>query len=229
MTISPDQFAETVRRRHEMNSPFTADEVEGMTDEQYQIVLNDVAQLQRGDPEHSMVDAQHALGGGLYGHSLEHIGDLTHRMGERSATTGRYDPSLAHSKVTSQLATLTHGYGYDREVDEQLASNTRYARKSNPDAPAITRETVAEAARPYVLAHSRLPVYNEPMHHARAAAIQHGLQNTGKTIEHLTALEKFTGNPERYSQGMSREGAVEWLRSQEPQKEDAAVSFIFGS
>lgn len=215
MTLSDGQFAETIRQRHAANSPFTADEVAGMSDDQYHAVLNDVASMQRGKPERAMDRAQETVGSGLWSHSLEHIGDLTHRMNEPYATSrGSANPELVATKVNSQLGNLTHGYGYDREVAEQRVSNNRYRERTGQDP--ITDDTIHAAQRPYVLEHSKLPVYNEPGYHAKAAAVHIGLQNTGKAAEHLQSLQSLTSDPDAYSDAMSRESAVKWLRSQEP-------------
>jgi hypothetical protein len=215
MTLNPDQFAETVRQRHAANTPFNADEVEAMSDDQYKVVLNDVANMQRGEPEHAMDRAQVTFGGGLYGHALEHIGDLTHRMNERFATYGDgFDPEYVVPKVTSQLRSLTHPYGYDREVGEQLEGNKRYREREGKPVPSDA--DLYNARRDYTLGHHNLPVYNEAGYHAKAAAVHIGLQNTDKATEHLQSLKAMTEDNDRYQQAMSREGAVSWLRSQEP-------------
>ena len=214
MTLSDDQFGETISRRHETNSPFTADEVESMTDEQYHAVLNDVATRQRGGPESAMSRAQAALGGGLLPHSLEHIGDLTHRMNEAYATSTGFSREFVSPKVESQLRYLRNAYGYDREVGEQMTANSRF--RESRGKPPITEDTVDGALTPYVLAHHQLPVYNKPGYHAKAAAVHIGLRNTDKATEHLEALDKLTSDPEVYRQSMSRTASVDWLRSLEP-------------
>src|SRR4051812_32544127 len=40
----------------------------------------DLGNAQRGAPEAAMVEAQLAIGGGVLGGLIEHVGDLTHRM-----------------------------------------------------------------------------------------------------------------------------------------------------
>jgi hypothetical protein len=214
MTLSDSQFGEMVKRRHAANTPFNADEIEGMTDDQYNVVLNDVAHMQRGRPERAMDHAQQVFGGGLYSHSLEHIGDLTHRMNEPYATRGRYNPEYVIPKVHSQLGYLTSRYGYDREVAEQQAGNSRY--RESQGQPVSTEDDLYNARRDYTLGHHQLPVYNEVGYHAKAAAVHIGLQNSSKAAEHLSSLKAMTGDADRYQQAMSREGAVSWLRSQEP-------------
>lgn len=211
--LSDSQFSEAVSRRHEANSPFNADEIESMSDSQYYAVLNDVATRQRGGPERAMIEAQTALGGGLRAHSLEHIGDLPHRMNESFATKSGFSSEFVTPKVDTQLRALNSGYGYDREVGEQESS---YRRSMGETADMAQRDDeVRRTERDYVLGHSQLPAYTEPGYHAKAAAVHIGLGNSAKSAEHLGALESFTSDPARYKDAMSRQGSVRWLRSQE--------------
>jgi hypothetical protein len=218
MTLNPDQFAETVRQRHAANTPFNADEVEAMSDDQYHVVLNDVAAMQRGGPEDAMLHAQDTFGGGLYTYALEHIGDLTNRMNQPSSTrfagTSGYSSENVGNKAATQHANLTYGYGFDREVGEQMERNKGLWEREGKPIPSDA--DFYNARRDYTLGHHSLPVYNEAGYHAKAAAVHIGLQNTDKAAQHLQTLNEMTEDNDRYQQAMSREGAVSWLRSQEP-------------
>lgn len=208
--ISSDQFSNAVKVRHESGLSFSSDEIEGMSDDQYNTVLNDVASMQRGIPESQMLATQRTVGGGLWGNSLEHIGDLTHRGQEHYATQTGYSSEFVKSKVESQLDHLTHGYGYDREVDEQIESNRRYDAKRG-ESFASDKEIEAQGQM-YATAHTMLPTYTQPMRDARSAAVNIGLRNTEGAIKHLTNLKNTLDSGE-YEQQMSREASVAFLRN----------------
>jgi hypothetical protein len=171
------------------------------SDDEYKEIMDQVANMQRGRPESTMRQAQREIGSGLYPNSLEHVGDLTHRINERG---GHLGTELVAPKVNSQLEHLTRRYGYEREMLEQVADNQQYNR---PDIDRI-REIGAE----YADAHRAIPVINRPTDLGRMAAVNLGQMQFGSVIENLTGLKELIDDDESYKYAISRQGAIDYLR-----------------
>ncbi len=135
-----------------------------------------VADEQRGAPEHAMLRAQHYYKGGVLSPVIEHIGDLVHRMTEH-AGAGMFLEDIIEEKVNRGLRYLTHGYGFEREMEENIRAN------------GIDRAKLDELLVQYSKEHEKLPVYNVAHYHGRQAAIEIGYQNWDKAIEHLKFLK----------------------------------------
>lgn len=203
-------FEEEVAQRHAQQQPFSSSEIGAMTSEQFKTVLSGAASVQRAYPESVMLRAQRRIGSGLYAHSLEHIGDLTHRIAESG---GRFGTEFVKPKVESQLHNLTRPYGYEREMREQLASNNRIREEKGK--PVLSEENLHEIGHHYSEAHATVPVYTEPMHHARAAAMSLGLRRFGDTVQNLGRLQHFiNGGNDHWNHLMSQPESVRFLRSQ---------------
>jgi hypothetical protein len=131
-----------------------------------------------------MVEAQHALGGGVLSFVIEHVGDLTNRMAKKwHLSDAGYD--YVNDKVTKTLRTLRQRYGFEREYRENLAANAQY---QHQDLGEFTRGAT-ERLRNYARAHYQLPVYNRAQYIAREAAVALGKQDFEVATRLLEKLE----------------------------------------
>ncbi len=128
----------------------------------------ELASLQRDIPEHAMLDAQRAIGGGELSWCLEHIGDLNHRMNEWASrpgmTAGGWD------KVEKTYRQVKNP-NFRRWVEEQGISNAEFEleHRGTPIAEYVAR--AARTLKAYADAHRALPVYNRAQKLAREAAV----------------------------------------------------------
>ena len=137
-----------------------------------------IADLQRGPPEHAMLRVQFTMGGGVLSPVVEHIGDLTHRMTEH-ADAGYWLEDIIQEKVKRGLSYLTHGYGFEREMHENMKAN-------KTDAEKLDRQLIE-----YAKEHEKIPVYNVAQYHGREAAVALGYKDWDKSITHLQALQNM--------------------------------------
>lgn len=137
-----------------------------------------IADMQRGAPEMAMLRVQRVMGGGVLSPVVEHIGDLTHRMTEH-ADAGYWLEDIIQEKVKRGLMYLTHGYGFEREMRENMKAN-------NTDAEELDRKLLE-----YAKEHEKIPVYNAAQYHGREAAIALGYKDWNKAIEHLQVLQNM--------------------------------------
>ena len=125
---------------------------------------------QRDIPERAMLQAQTALGGGVLSQTIEHIGDLTNRMTPKHSLGFAYESTT--EKAKKYLASLTSGYGFRKEYDQNIKSNANYNKvpyeeyKANVDAALLN----------YANAHRALAVYNPLQQLARDTAVALGEQ-----------------------------------------------------
>jgi len=139
-----------------------------------------LADAQRGEPESAMERAQQRLGKEPYyqsanalGDSLEHVGDLTHRMSEETALwPGRngdahYGIEYVGAKVAKGLRLLRNPTDLERMA-------------KIPDFPEL---------KAYSAAHAKLPVYNRAQYSAREAAVYLGEKNFPVARMHLDNLQ----------------------------------------
>lgn len=178
-----------------------------ISDDDYKGIMNQVGDLQRGRPESAMLVAKRETGGGVYPHSLEHIGDLTHRINEYG---GRLGTEFVRPKVESQLYQLTRPYGYEREMLEQIESNRSFAAERGKTAPDLDR--VRELGANYAEEHRAIPVINRPTALGRRAAINLGGMQFGSTVRNLIGLQALTDDTDRYRHEISRQGAIDYLK-----------------
>ena len=156
-----------------------------------------LADIQRGEPELAMVEAQKIYGGGVMPYALEHAGDLTHRMAERG---GRFGAEFVAPKVTRLLDSLLSDYGFEKEMLENIQSNARFHYKG--DNPNISFEeykkeyenNIDKALKKYSEAHKKVPVYNEMQLAGREAAIAIGEKRYTDAIEQLYIIDQAIKN-----------------------------------
>jgi len=176
-------------------------------------LFHTTADTQRGPPEQAMLNIQSLIGGGVYSHVVEHVGDLTHRMAEKfDWAKGGID--LVHDKVEKTLRSLESGYGFDKEMQENFESNFRFLSEHGRMPFDTIEEFMGEARKLSVLyahEHSKVPVFNEPQMHAREAAVELGQWNFPKAIEHLRWLQNLMKDEDKYHEEVAkvtmREGA----------------------
>tara|TARA_B110000196_G_C21123670_1_gene654612 strand:+ start:256 stop:1992 length:1737 start_codon:yes stop_codon:yes gene_type:complete len=215
-----------VRPKHAAGKSFSSEEIEDMSDTQYRSVLADAANTQRVIPEGRMHGVQN-VHSGLYGFLAEHIGDISHRMGQSYATedTRDYDLHYPTEKVRKTTNTINHPYGFEREHAEQITENVDYYQNLEPDSKyppkhptTITTEEYTQqldaAGESYSQAHEALPVYNAPMSKAREAAVHLGRQQFDEVRSDLKMLEYMTANQSRHNALMGQRNAVRWLKGQ---------------
>lgn len=154
---------------------------------------------QRGKPEHLMVEAQMIMGGGVLQHAIEHVGDLTDRMGPRHGLEWGYEEAV--DKATTCLRKLRSTYGFAREHAENLASNARFRGVS------VERHAVEvnEALERYAAAHAELEAPTRIHAIARDAAVQLGRQDFNGAAEKLEALLEAIPTFEAYISELSGE------------------------
>jgi len=152
-----------------------------------------LADIQRGEPELAMVEAQKIYGGGVMPYALEHAGDLTHRMAERG---GRFGAEFVAPKVRRLLDSLLSDYGFEKEMLENIQSNARFHYKG--DNPNISFEeykkeyenNIDKALNKYSEAHKKVPVYNRMQLAGREAAIAIGEKRYTDAIENLYIIDQ---------------------------------------
>jgi DNA polymerase III epsilon subunit-like protein len=207
---SPSEIARTPRPRLSLTIPQgerepivpeqkSTKQISNMDDGQFAELLNSVATLQRGEPERAMLAAQSQLQGGALSNALEHIGDLTHRINERS---GAFGVDHVKPKVERMLALLNAGYPFEREVESDLAR--------------VDEAAVRATMNVYAQAHADLPVYNQPSLYARDAAIALGKMDFDEARRNLDELNKLVQLPdEDWKNLLSRPWAVMFTDDQE--------------
>jgi hypothetical protein len=158
------------------------------------VAFDALAEAQRGEPEEAMLRiARHPLGSGLYQSTAEHVGDLIHRMSQKPEWfQGGYE--WVSEKVDKTLRWMTHDYGFEREVREQLRSNYRYAQERRPEELGGRSYEELETGfmalcRSYANAHRALTPYNRVQRLANRAAIALGEWRFHETISCLRALK----------------------------------------
>lgn len=183
----------------------------------------EIGELQRyGDPERMMNKVQWHHAGVLFT-VVEHIGDLTHRMNDPNTWHSRgYE--YVKEKVDRCLYMLTYPYGFDKEHQENIRSNSRYRADKQMEEEGILqtsnpqdvrwqyeeeyREKLDRLLEAYADAHRKLPVYNEAHRAARDAAVAVGEQNWDLAIENLRILEAHLGSRDEWV-AFANEGLIE--------------------
>ena len=228
-----------VEPRHRAGKSFSSEEIEDMSDQQYRVTISDAAFRQsQGLPEHRMLQTKEAHSG-QYTFLTEHIGDMSHRMGDPFASQDRFDESYNREYPLEKLhkteRMINHPYGFEREHAEQIQENVDYQNldlslpenadiaRSNelggrPNPPPTTVEEhtqkLAEAGEAYSQAHEALPVYNAPMAKARDTAVYLGRQQFNDVRAGLSKIEYMLDNQKRWDSLMGQRGAIRWLKGQ---------------
>jgi len=172
-----------------------------------------LADAQRGKPEMAMLRAARVVGGGVMQVMTEHLGDLTHRMSERTANENP-DQGLEFvwPKVRRGISFLTNPYGFKREFEENLRSNFRHWQEEPRYRPRWFnklvettgkeptfeeyRKLVDRALKEYADEHRQLPVYNEAQKLARDIAVALGEQRFDLVTSKLERLREMMVNDE---------------------------------
>ena len=155
--------------------------------------FEDLAKAQRGNPEQAMIDIQRSGISNFYGFLAEHIGDLTHRMSENiNSMEGGY--AYVEEKVDKALRSLTQGYGFEREVKEEIENNLDFLkRKGNVDEDLTYEdmlEKLKELGEKYAEAHENLPTFNKVQKIAQQAAIAYGNWDFNRCVKKLKILKR---------------------------------------
>lgn len=186
MSVSDSQDREIqdeVQRRYQTQTPFKSVDFEHMTDDEHRRVLHHSAVLQRGAPEDAMLAMYKKLGGGELPFVAEHVGDLYWRANEQhGATWGNMND--VDNKVRKTLNSLTHPYGFHRNVEENLAGNGSSWRVAE------------ELGRSYANEHAKLPIYTYPSALMSAATSHLGNLRFGASAGALSELKGLVLHPE---------------------------------
>lgn len=181
-----DPLGLEVAERHAANRPFTSEDFIKMDDKKFTDVLHHTSTLQRGAAEDAMLSIYRHLGSGVYPFVAEHVGDLYWRSGE-NAMSSRGDFNDIDNKVSKTLSALKSSYGFQREMEENLAG----AKK--------TMGMAKELGRHYAQEHAKLPIYNKIMEHESKAAQHIGKMNFGAAVGHLEVIKPHVIHPEQDS------------------------------
>jgi hypothetical protein len=230
-----------VKPRHRAGKSFSSEEIEDMSDQQYRVTISDAAFRQSwGKPESAAIQGIQGVHSGLYGFLSEHVGDMSHRMGEpyasqapdREASYKRHYP-LEKLRKTSRV--INDPYGFEREHEGQIretvdfqnldlslpenadiAKSNKLGGRPNPPPTTVEEHTqkLAEAGEVYSQAHEALPVYNAPMAKARDTAVHLGRHQFDEVRAGLSKIKYMLNNQKRYDALMGQRGAVRWLKGQ---------------
>ena len=200
--------------------------------------FNEVAQHQRGEPEHAMLDVQMAQISQLYGYLLEHVGDLTHRMSENiHYIKGGYEN--VKEKVDRALKYLKQGESdflgmsmmdFKTNVLHQIKSNVKFHKEEGEDWYSYEEalEKLHKLGQRYAQAHANIPTFNEAQEKAKNAAIALGNFRFDEAIKNLEYLKSIIDKgPEEWQKAAlqhpnwSRDSAREQETSQKGNLDEA--------
>ena len=197
-----------VEDRHDRGTPFSSKDFEGMSDKEHSIVLHHSGRLQRGPAESAMDRIQHKLGGGVYSHVVEHTGDLYYRT-HHARHLGMSDHDEVGKKTNRVLDALNSPYGFEREMKENLTVNS-----TNSKDQSINWDSAVILGKDYADVHNKLPVYNQPASLMVQATNHLGNMRFGATTATLEQLKGLHSNEDHWNHLHSRQGSIEYLRSQ---------------
>ena len=147
---------------------------------------------QRNKPEHAMLEVQKAMGGGVLNGVVEHVGDLTHRM-THMLTWDHYasfGEEYVIQKVKKCINVLASGYGFEREMKENIRSNASFWKID----PRVIEQRTDDALAIYAQEHAKLPVYNRAQWLAREAAVALGDKRWERSLMMLEELNAMIEN-----------------------------------
>ena len=146
---------------------------------------------QRGLPERTMLRAQHLIGGGVYSHVLEHVGDIIHRM-THHASYGSFYPDLAREKTRKTLGVLTNGYGFMREHEENMQANISYRKEKDPNFDEeVHRQNVDAILKQYAAEHAKLVPFNRLQRLAIRASVALGEKRISSCVGLLKTIDRL--------------------------------------
>lgn len=200
------EVGEDVYNRYKAGTSYSSKDFEGMTDEEHGYVLHHSAELQREHPENAMRAIQRKLGGGLYPHVVEHVGDIYHRAQERG---GAYGLSYVLPKVRDMVHTLNDPL-FEVWAKRSVRENSEFDKD-----PSINWDAAVVLGKDYAKEHSRLPIYNHPALLANQAAQHLGNMNFGAASATMGQLYAYMKGPERGLFDVSKpspEEEAEWSK-----------------
>jgi hypothetical protein len=168
-------------------------------DEREQL-FQQLADEQRGEPEHAMLRIQHhKLGAGVYSFVVEHTGDLTNRMTMHfNHFHGGFD--YVNNKVNKVLRVLQNPYGFFKEMQGNLKNNYEYHLEngtiSTPFPEAV--KEFRQLGKEYADAHASLKTYNQVQTFARDAAVALGKWDFYTAEDNLEKLKKILDQGEEF-------------------------------
>ncbi len=140
--------------------------------------FTNIADQQRGAPESVMLKIQHVYGGGVLNVMVEHIGYLIHRMKYHS-DRGFWLAYIVQEKFRRGIYYLDHPYGFEKEMSENMQSNS------------TDTEKLDALLLQYANEHEKIPVYNAAQYHGREAAVALGYKDWDKSLGHLRVLQNM--------------------------------------
>ena len=162
-----------------------AKRAEAVTPERRNQLFTEMSDIQRGRPEAAMHKAQLEVGSGVLSHALEHVGDLTFRMGDKfDMLVG--SAADVYEKTRSTLASLRSPYGFEKDQAESLAKHAAARGVPTP----VAAKSANKALAAYAAAHRKVPVYNELQAAGRDAAIALGERDWAAAITNLEKIER---------------------------------------
>jgi len=160
-----------------------------------------------------MLKVQNTMVGGVLPNAVEHIGDLTFRMGDKFEYL-KGSRGAVKTKIDNVLASLKSEYGFRKEHTENLKAAYRYwdthkeehiakgyknplnnKRINSFDDYKVNVNNILEE---YAEEHKKVPVYNRPQWLGREAAVALGKQNFEKAAKYLEQLKKIVDDEDRY-------------------------------
>ena len=204
--IQMDTFA-----RHHRGEQHSSKDLEGMSDKEHSQVLSAIGAIQRGAPEDAVFGKQGTyakLGGGLYPWTTEHTGDLYWRT-HAARDVNRSDSDAVVDKLQKVKYALDSPYGFKREMEENLQSNSR-----THNDPSINWDTAVIVGKHYANEHDKLPVHNYPAELMTQATRHLGNMRFGAASATLGQLLDLTKDEDHWNHLHSRQGSIEYLKSQ---------------
>jgi len=153
----------------------------------------DIGYEQRAEPEHCMLEAQKAIGGGVLSLALEHGGDLIHRMNDPNTFEyGGY--GYVKEKVDRLIYYLSNSYGFIKEHNENMEQNKKY-RKIDDYTYNVNIET---ALFNYIQAHKKLKKYNRAHILANQVAISIAELDVNEALRCLYELKSHMSSEDEW-------------------------------
>jgi hypothetical protein len=147
--------------------------------------FDDLAEQQRGIPERVMNRAQQYIGGGVYSNSIEHVGDLTHRMAKGFHLTNQNAGfGYVYEKIIGQTQLIDQTDMFEKEMYSNFENNFKQKEIDYSE----FLEEIRSISQQYADAHEQLPVFNELQYHAKHAAVSLGEFRLYDSAKHLEIL-----------------------------------------
>jgi hypothetical protein len=218
------QIGDDVRDRFHRGTPYSSKDFEGMSDAEHRSVLGHTGDLQRwhGNGPHGAEGAvfgephgiSRMLGSGLYTWAAEHTGDMYWRT-HHTQHWGQNELDAVQDKAEKVYRVLTQPYGFEREMRENLRTNSTYVHpgRTAPEAPHANWDTAVIVGKHYADEHSKLPVYHQPAELMGKATKYLGNMQFGATAAVLSEIVSRTNNEAQWDHDHSRQGNIDYLKS----------------